>query len=183
MHEVSLGGTLEDYLTGEARECTTYEDLRQALARWLVEEKGYAKSALVPRFAVPYQVDGETLTREADIAVFAPEGELLLLILFCPGQVNTYVREAVSMARLALPRPAPLAAVTDLREAELVSAGDKAVLAYGMAAIPGQAQLAALAGERRLPPLSEEQRAKESRILHTYTGFLKTCCGERCPRV
>jgi hypothetical protein len=183
MHEVSLGGTLQDYLTGEARECTTYEDLRQALARFLVEEKGYARSALRPRYPVAYRAGDESLTREADIAVFSPQDELLLLVLFCPGQVNTYAREAISMARLALPRPAPLAAVTDLRDAELLCAVDKQVLARGMAVLPDPDALAQLAAERTVTPLGDEQRDRESRILHTYTGFLKTCCGERCPRV
>ena len=42
MHEVSLGGVIADYLTGEQLERTTYEDLRQALAKFLVEERGFA---------------------------------------------------------------------------------------------------------------------------------------------
>ena len=183
MHEVSLGGTLVDYLTGEARERTTYEDLRQALARFLAEERGYGKGRLRPRFPVEYEAGGERHVREADIAVFSEERELLLLVFFCPGQVHTYVREAVAMARLALPRPAPLVVVTDLRDAELVSAKSAEVLARGLSVLPLAGDLPQLAAGHGLPGLSSEQRDKESRILHAYTGFLKTCCGEICPRV
>jgi hypothetical protein len=37
-----------------------------------------------------------------------------------------------------------------------------------------------LAAVHSHPPLSEERRDKESRILHAYTGLLKTCCAELC---
>lgn len=180
MHEVSLGGTIRDYLTGEERDNTTYEDLRQALARFLVEERGFARQSLVPRYTVEYEVKGERLQREADIAFLLPDASPGLFVVFCAGQIHTYVREVTSMARLALPLPCPLAVVTDTREAELFSVRDGSVLAHGLAALPGQTRTAELAREHALLPLSAEQRERESRILHTYTGFLKTCCGESC---
>ncbi|MDR0339560.1 MAG: type I restriction enzyme HsdR N-terminal domain-containing protein [Desulfovibrio sp.] len=180
MHEVSLGGVIRDYLSGEERELTTYEDLRQALARFLVEERGYAASSLRPHYPVAYEVDGEIMVREADIAMFLGDGRLGLLLVFCAGQINTYKREAVALARLALPDPAPLALVTDTRAAELFAVRDGATLARGLEALPGQAGMEALAQARPAPPLTAERRLRESRILHAYTGFLKTCCGERC---
>lgn len=180
MHETSLGGTIVDYLTGEERDCTTYEDLRQALARYLVEEKGYERELLTSRYPVAYEVDGERLEREADIAVFSAAGELCLLLLFCAGQINTYAREARAMARLALPAPAPLAVVTDTREADLIAVRDGTVLAQGLYALPGREAMERLAQIYACPPLDAERRGRESRILHTYTGFLKTCCGEMC---
>lgn len=180
MHETSLGGTLADYLTGEARDCTTYEDLRQALARFLVEEKGYDKSLLRPRFVVSYFAGGAERSREADIAALSPSGQPLLLLLFCPGQIHSYARELTSMCRLALPSPCPLGVVTDMREAELISAGGGETLARGLAVLPAPRELETLAAKHALPALDPEQRDRESRILHAYTGFLKNCCGENC---
>jgi len=180
MHEASLGGVIRDYLTGEARECTTYEDLRQALARYLVEERGYDPAALVPRYPVLYAAKGETLTREADIALLLGSGSPGMFLVFCAGQIHTYVREVQALARLALPEPCPLGVVTDMREAELFTAKDRTVLARGFHALPDQATMESLALGHSMAPLTDEQREKESRILHTYTGFLKTCCGESC---
>ncbi len=180
MHEVSLGGTIADYLTGEARDRTTYEDLRQALARFLVEERGFEPSLLQPRYSVAYQVSGEEHTREADIAAFCSSGSLCLLVVFCPGQVHTYAREITALARLAPPRPCPLAVVTDMRAAELFAVRDGTILAEGLFALPAHQEVEELATAHEHPPLSPEQRDKESRILHAYTGFLKTCCGETC---
>ena len=180
MHEVSLGGSICDYLTGESRERTTYEDLRQALARYLVEERGYDPAGLVPRFPVAYEVEGRTETRDADIALVSGEGSPLLFIVFCPGQINTYKREVTALARLAQPAPCPLAVLTDMRETALFATGSGEELAAGLEALPGQDAMLALAAARVLAPLTEEQRNKESRILHTYTGFLKNCCGAVC---
>ena len=180
MHEVSLGGTLCDYLTGEQRERTTYEDLRQALARFLVEERNYPKERLQPRKPVYYKVDGQELSREADIAVLAPDAGILLILIFCPGQVHTFTREVTAMARLVLPHPCPLALVTDMREAELFSVRNGTILETGLAALPAYDYLLILASENFQAPLTLEQREKESRILHMYTGLLKTCCGEIC---
>ena len=180
MHEVSLGGVLSDYLTGEARDLTTYEDLRQALARFLVEEKGYARQALVPRFSIRYEAGGSEYHREADIAVISPSGQALLLLLFCSGQVHTYARELMAMCRLALPSPCPLGVVTDMREAELVSSASGSILAQGLVALPAPFELETLAASHALAPPGAERRDREGRILHAYTGLLKTCCGESC---
>lgn len=180
MHEVSLGGTIADYLTGEARERTTYEDLRQALARFLVEERGFAPSLLRPRYLVVYSVNGERFEREADIAAFSASGSLCLFVVFCSGQVHTYTREVTALARLAPPRPCPLAVVTDMRAAELFAVRDGMILAQGLSALPVRAEVERLAAGHDHPPLTGEQKDKESRILHAYTGFLKTCCGEVC---
>ncbi len=56
MHEVSLGATLRDYLTGQDVDHTTYEDLRQALARLLVEELGHPRGLVEPRVRVRFDV-------------------------------------------------------------------------------------------------------------------------------
>ncbi len=180
MHEVSLGGVLCDYLTGERLERTTYEDLRQALARYLVEERAYPRDRLWPRYAVSYEVDGGHHSREADIAVFDPFGKMLLILVFCPGQVQTFTREVTAMARLASPLPCPLAVVTDMRAAELFAVADGNTLARGLDALPSYDHLMKVAPEHPQPVLTGEQRIKEGRILHMYTGLLKTCCGEQC---
>lgn len=180
MHEVSLGGMLADYLTGETRQRTTYEDLRQALARYLVEERGFSPNRLRPRYDIVYRTrDGEE-TRQADIALFSEAGALCLLLIFCPGQIRTYAREATAMARLALPSPCPLVVVTDTREAEFFAARNGEILARSLGALPSQAEMERLAALHAHPVLSEEQRNRESRILHAYTGFLKNCRDAPC---
>lgn len=182
MHEVSLGQTIRDYLTGEHIEQTTYEDLRQALARILVEERGCPKENIEPKagvhFPVTHQGKTEEYCRTVDLAVYDNDRKPLLIILFCPGQINTYRREALAAARLFAHGPVPLVAVTDTREAMLIATQTDTLLAEGMSSIPRWESLQQLAAEHSTTTLGEEQRDREQRILFTYSEFIKTCCGE-----
>lgn len=180
MHEVSLGGVLADYLTGELVDRTTYEDLRQALARLLVEERGFPPGSLVPRLAISYETGDGHSSREADIAVLSADGTPAILYVFCPGQIHTYVREVQALARLASPGPCPLAAVTDMREALLFAVRNGQTLATGMRSLPDARSLPELVAAHPHPALTDVQKERESRILHAYTGLLKNCCGESC---
>ncbi len=157
MHDISLGQCIRDYLTDEEVEATTYEDMRQALAMLLVEEKGYPKSLLRPRVAVSFPVE-------------------LLMMLFCTGGVTTYVREALAAARLFPEGPTPLVAVTDSRRAVLLETTAGALLREDADAIPDWETLQSLAAERATPRFSEDQLDRERRILFAYSESLYDCC-------
>ncbi len=180
MHDISLGHVINDYLTGEAVEATTYEDLRQALARVLVEEKGYPRESLTPRVPVRARVEGRHYTRVVDLLARDAEGAPLLMALFAPGEVTTYEREALAAARLLEPTPAPLVVVTDSKEATLLAVGGGACgerLARGANALPAWAHAVDLAASHPPPVLDERRRILESRILFAYSESLYDCCG------
>lgn len=177
MHEISFGITLRDYLTGEEIEETTYEEFRQALAKLLVEERGYPREALTPRVGLDYEVDGECYSRSLDLVAVGPEGRPVLAVLFCPGKVGSFERETRVAAQLLPGGPAPLALVTDTRDALLLDVGSGEALREGMRAIPCWDELLQLAGAVRVPALTPERRVKLTRIFHAYCGFLAgTCC-------
>ena len=181
MHEVSFGNTLRDYLTGDEIEETTYEEFRQALARLLVEERGYPREGLTPRVEVGYEVDGEHYARSLDLVANGPDGRPVLAVIFCPGKVGSFERETRVAAQLLEGGPAPLALVTDTREASLLDVATGEMLCEGMASIPRWEELLTLAAQVRVPELTEERRAKLVRIFHTYCGFLvDSCCNAPC---
>ncbi|MGE4505808.1 MAG: type I restriction enzyme HsdR N-terminal domain-containing protein [Desulfovibrionaceae bacterium] len=180
MHEVSLGGTLRDYITGEEIEETTYEEFRQALARLLVEELGYPKANLRSKVALEYDIDGEHHSRALDLVVDGGDGKPLLVVIFCSGKVGSFERETTIAARLLLPGPAPLALATDTMDASLLNTRGE-VLASGMQAIPRWENLLRLATNHETAPPNAEERAKLTRIFHAYCGFLvNACCGAEC---
>ncbi len=181
MHEVSLGQSIEDYLTGESLEMTTYEDLRQGLARLLVEEKGYPRGNLFPKVAIAFQVDGKPFSRNVDILVRDNHGRPALALLFCSGTPETYTREAVYAARLLPGGPAPLAIVTDSKDARLLSTANGKSLADGFAAIPTWKELQALLTEHPAPQMDPARLEREQRVFYMYSGFLEGCCGQECP--
>jgi len=180
MHEESLGNIIRDYLTGEELEETSYEEFRQALARMLVEERGYPKASLVPKTGVCFPVDGQDYTRMIDLTALGPEGLPLLLIIFCSGEPGTYVREALAAARLHQP-PVPLVLTTDTKSAELVAVGSGKTLVSGMRAVPFYQDLAGLAQANPMAASSPGQVERERRILYAYSEMLSGgCCQGSC---
>lgn len=180
MHEVSLNRVITDYLTGREIMDTTYEDLRQALARMLVEDRKYPREAIRPKLELNYEVGGESQTVAVDLAVFGPGGEPLLALFFCPGEVGTFVRESLAAARIHQPAPFPLVAVTDSMELLLVETRSGETVAEGFHAVPLWADLPGLAERHACRPLSEDRLVMERRILLAYDGLGGPCCGGEC---
>lgn len=179
MHEESLGNVIRDYLTGEELEETSYEEFRQGLARLLVEEKGYPRERLIPKFGVCFPVAESRYTRMIDLAATAVDGRVLLFLIFCSGEPGTYIREALAAARVCDQGPVPLALVTDTRDAVLLDVSSGQEIGRGMRAVPAYTALAELAPP--LPPLSEEALDRERRILFAYSEFLSGgCCQGAC---
>ncbi|GFK94004.1 hypothetical protein NNJEOMEG_01842 [Fundidesulfovibrio magnetotacticus] len=180
MHEESLGTVIRDYLTGEELEETSYEEFRQALARLLVEERGYPRGRLEAKIGVCFPVDGKDYTRMVDLLASGAGGEPLLLVIFCSGEPGSYLREALAAARLHAP-PAPLALVTDTRSAVLAAAASGEVLGSGMAAVPRYDDLETLARAHPVAAVAEDRLERERRILYAYSEMLSGgCCQGAC---
>lgn len=177
MHEVSFGNTILDYLTGEEIEETTYEEFRQALAKLLVEERGYPRANLAAKVDLSYEIEGTPHARALDLVACDDQGRPLMIVIFCSGKVGTFERETAVAGRLAPGGPAPLALATDTRDASLLEAETGEVLARGIKAIPHWDELQSLAAEHAPAPLTDGDRAKLTRIFHAYSGFLvDSCC-------
>ena len=199
MHEVSLGGMLTDYLSGEKIEETTYEEFRQALARMLVEDKGFPKDSLRAKVPLVFQIDGQDTGRHIDLVAYdrsdtsdtsgepGESGRPLLLVIFCAGEVGSFERETVSCARLFPGGPVPVAIATDSIGASVLDTATGDPLSHaaggatGVRAIPTWDEVRAIDAATPRVSLPEERRRKEERILHAYNGFLYgTCCSESC---
>ncbi len=181
MHEVSLGGMLTDYLTGQTIEETTYEEFRQALAKFLVEEKGYPKRGLKAKVPLIFKIDGQDTGRHIDLVAQDDAGSPIVLVIFCAGDVGSFERETVSCARLFPGGPVPIAIATDSIGASILDTASGDCVATGVRAIPTWEEALAKSAKTVRIPLPDERRRKEERILHAYSGFLYgTCCSESC---
>ena len=181
MHESSLGGTLRDYLTGEEIDETTFEEFRQLLARLLVEELGYPRERIKAKVPLKYAVEGEEFERPLDYVVHDEQGRPIFIILFCAGDVSSFERETVCAGRLIEGGPVPYALITDTMEAALLDVCTGDVIARGMNAVPDWERLQAMVAQSVIKPLTDEQREKQTRVFHTYCGFIYgTCCSESC---
>jgi hypothetical protein len=180
MHEESLGTVIRDYLTGEELEETSYEIYRQALARLLVEERGYLKGRVLSKVGVCFPVDGRDYTRMVDLAVLGEDGRTLMLVIFCSGEPGSYLRESLAAARLFDP-PAPLVLVTDTKSAVLAASAIGEVLGAGMRAVPHGDDLEGLARAHPARELTPDQAERERRVLYAYSEMLSGgCCQGAC---
>lgn len=181
MHETSLGGTLRDYLTGEEIDETTFEEFRQALARFMVEEKGYPKDRLKSKVPLTYCVEGEEFERPIDLVLYDEKDKPMFLVIFCAGEVGTFERETVCAARLIEGGPVPFAVVSDSMDASLLDTRTGELIGKSMESIPDYETLLSMVNEAETLPLTDEQREKQTRVFHTYCGFIYgTCCSESC---
>jgi hypothetical protein len=181
MHEVSLGYTIQDYLSGQEIEATTYEDLRQAIVQMVVERKGYPKEHIQSKIQIRFNVEGKIFSRSVDLVIYSPSGEPLLIVLFCAGEVETFIRETVAAARLLPDTPAKLALVTDTNQALLLRVADAEVLEKNpYQAIPDWTRLQEISEQVPSYELTEKKRQAEERILYAFSELSCSCRDTVC---
>lgn len=173
-------GTLNDFVTGEELVDTDDERYRQKLARYLVEEKGYAKEELEPRRKIETLFAGCFVVSKIELVVRLA-GRPLLLLRYGPGSLVTRERPTLAAARVLEPEMLiPVAVVSNGEDAEVLDTVTGKVIATGLAAIPGRAQLVEMAA--RTPPQpgpSGDRLEKELRILNAFD--VEGCCvGDAC---
>jgi hypothetical protein len=167
-------GTCFDFVTGETLVDTDDERYRQKLARFLVEEKGYAKGELAMRLKIETLFANQFVTSTIDIAVRLDERTAMIL-RYGPGSLVTRERPAVAAARvLAAGQRIPLVVVTNGENAELLDTATGRMLAEGLAAVPSRKELAVMLPELDFSPWPAERREKELRILNAFD--VQACC-------
>ena len=181
MHEISLGYTIKDYLTGEDIEATTYEDLRQAIVKMLVERKGYPKNNIKTKVEIKFDIDNKPYVTKVDIVVYDDDKKPLVVILFCAGEVETYVSECVSAARLLPDGPAKLGIVTDTKRAILVRVVDKEILQQkDYYAIPDWDTLIKICEKTPKFRMTPEKKRLEERKLYALSELKCVCRDDTC---
>jgi hypothetical protein len=173
-------GEVRDYLTGEVLPDTDDERIRQALARRLVEQLGYAKEELEPRLTIDSCYNNNPVQTLIELTVRI-DGRRLFILRYGPGSLVTREKAAIAAARILDPRHRiPLAIVTNGRDAELLETAQGKVLATGMDCIPDRERAAQLVRECVFAPYTDaEKRDQALRILNVFDQ--EVCCfGTSC---
>jgi hypothetical protein len=168
-------GTCTDFITGETIVDTDDERCRQDLARFLVEEKGYAKSDLEPRLCIETLYNGQFVASTIDITVRAV-GKRFMILRFAPGSIVTRERSAIAAARVLEPAyQIPLAVVTNCKDAEVLDTYTGKVIWQGLDKIPDMKEAKDLLKSLRFEPFTDEtKKDRERRILNAYD--VEICC-------
>jgi hypothetical protein len=181
MHELNLGYTLQDYVTGEEVQATTYEDIRQEIARFLVEEKRVPKEAIQTKVRATVLIEGRTYVQQMDMAIGQDPADPIMTVKFCAGQIETYARQVLAASRLLDQGPSRLAVATDTRKAVILQVADgKMLRECSYSDLPNWEEMQELTQTVPVYALTEDKKAKEGRLLFALSELSCSCSQETC---
>ncbi len=173
-------GTMTDYITGSSIVDTDDERYRQKIARFMVQEKGYAREELIPRLRLETLFNKNFVTSTIDLTVFLLD-RYFMVVRYGPGSLVTRERPAIAAARVLIPDyQIPYALVTNGEDAEFLTVNSAKVLALGMDKIPSREQALDLLKTAVFPPPpTAKRREQELRILNVFDQEI-CCAGGPC---
>ena len=168
-------GSLHDYLTGEELTDTDDERLRQQMSKFMVGEKGYRKSDLIPRLFIDTLFTKSFVRSVIDLTVEIC-GKQIMIIRYGPGSLVSRERAAIAAARVLNPDyQIPLSVVTNSRDAELIDTVTGKILGNGLESIPNRVQAEKLFTNLTFPTRQQKLALeREMRILNAFD--VERCC-------
>ena len=165
-HHLVLG-ELEDFLTGETIEDNHDERLRQKVARFLVEQKGYDKADILPRIELAAVAGDKKALLKVDFCVRLFD-KAVLLVKYGPGSIVTRTRCAIAAARILEPYQIPFVVVTNGIDAEIVDGATGKSLGSDLSSIPDKKEMLERFDSFEFAPVASKKAEMESRVLYAY---------------
>jgi hypothetical protein len=170
-------GKIVDFITGQQIVDTHDERVRQKIARFLVENKGYRREDIEPRREIALSVDGNRATARVDF-VIKVEGKAFAIIIFGPGSLVSRERSALAAARLVECHEVPFTVVTNGRDAEALDTRSGKVIGEGLDVIPSKEEASERMRNLTFAGLPAKRLEKEQRILYVFDVLAKRECDE-----
>jgi hypothetical protein len=158
---------IEDYITGKKTPLIGAEENRQAVERYLVEEKGYAKEEIEVDRPLALTVGEEPYHTQVDLVVRIG-GRPLMAVKCAAGSLDSREREIVAACRVAETPPIPIGVVSDGASARVLDAASGRRIGERLADIPARSEAGAFLAEASAEPLEREKIEREKRIFRTY---------------
>lgn len=153
-----------DEITG----CQDEGDEPERLARYFIEEKGFAAADLESRLTITTEFNEQVISKIT--MVISVAGKRTILLRYAPGSVTTRERSAVAAARLLDDDyQIPLVVVTNGVEAVMLDTYKGKKLADSLAELPSFQELAELSNELTFAPFTDsKKREREKRVLNAF---------------
>ncbi len=171
---------IEDFLTGQKFPDTDMERLRQKVARFLVEKKGYAKEDIESRRQFQIKTETRIVNLNIDFIINLNQKRVFLIQCY-PTALITREKFTLACARLIERYQIPFVAITDGFETEVFDVLTGKSLGNRLESIPPKSVLQRLFPELKFIPLEQGRVIKEKRILAAFD--LLRCPGtcQICP--
>ena len=165
-HHLVLG-ELIDFLTGVIRVDTHDERYRQKIARFLVDQKGFAKEqieSLRPLTVIAGDNRGQV---KIDFCIRLA-GKIGMIVKYGPGSLVTRYRPTLALTRLVAPYQIPIAVVTNGKDAHVLDGKKGDLISQGLVSIPSARHLHAIIKAAALNKISSKRAEMEARIVYCY---------------
>jgi len=170
MAEISKPYTMiTDFVTGREVPNVGAEENRQAVEKYLVEQKGYLKEDIEVDVDMVLSVAGEPYRSQVDLVVGVDGGKTRYLVIKCAaGSLASREREIVAAARLLDDYQIPVAAVSDGKSAIVLDALSGKKIGDGLDVIPSRQE--AIARLKSYAPVvfPKDRLEREKLIFRTY---------------
>jgi hypothetical protein len=160
---------ITDFVTGREVPNVGAEENRQALERFLVEDKGYLKEDIEVDTDISITVAGEPYHSQVDLVVSADAGKTRFMVIKCAaGSLASREREIVAAARLLDEYQIPCAVVSDGKTAIVLDTLSGKKTGEGLDAVPSRQEAVNKLKSLTLSPFAAERREREKLIFRTY---------------
>lgn len=156
-----------DFVTGSQVANVGAEENRQAVEKFLVEQKGYARSDIEVDVNMDLVVAGTPYHSQVDLVV-SVENKRVMAVKCAAGSLGSREREIVSAARLLDAYQIPFAMVSDGNTAILLDTLSGKVLKQGLDAVPSKDEMCKTIQSLGFTPLPEKKIEREKLVFRTY---------------
>jgi len=161
---------LKDYVTGKEVPNVGAEENRQAVEKYLVEQKGFLKEELEINAPLEIDIRGETYRASIDIVVSAA-GRRLMAIKCAAGSLGSREKEILAAAKLLESYQLPLSVVSDGKTAIVLDTPSGKTLGEGLSCIPSKEELAERPCDNDLPPVPANRLEQVKLIFRSYDSM------------
>lgn len=159
-----------DFITGKSVPDVGAEANRQAVEKFLVENRGFAPGSIEVDAPVAITVAGEPYRSTIDLVV-SVNGSRVMALKCAAGSIGSREREIISGARIAGPLQIPIAVSSDGRDASVLNALTGKKIGKGMEAIPSKAEAEKLLAENPPVPLPDKKIERERIVFKSFDSM------------
>lgn len=131
---------ITDFVTEKPVPDVGAEANRQAVERYLVNEKGYNRGDIRVDMDLALEIVGQTYATQLDLVVFADDRPAMV-IKCAAGSLDSREKEVIAAARVAAAAPMPYAVASDGETAIVYDAVSRKPCGRGLDSIPSPAAL------------------------------------------
>ena len=164
--------TLVDFITGKVIPDIGAEANRQAVERYLVNAKGFAKEDIAVDVDISLEIAGERYHSRLDLVVSPDSGRNRIMVLKCPaGSLGSWEREILAAARLLDTYQIPFSVVCDGKSAIVLDTVTGKKLGEGLESIPSKEGARKKLRSITRRPFPAERIEREKLIFRSYDSM------------